>query len=321
MTKEEFNNMVERYLAGEATPSEKRLIDNFFHAKQKKHALNDGIGNEMWKFIESHVQPALPVRATRKVKLLHVLMTLSVLAVLCSGFFYYQYTVINEASEWITKEAPYGQKSIVTLTDGSKVFLNSGSSISFPREFSQEIREITLSGEAFFEVVKNPAQPFIVRSANVTTKVLGTSFNIQAFVGNEIRVTVETGKVQVDATIQDEESGTRMRQVFLNPSEQAVLKGQEWSTSRVDLNNSLAWRNNTIRFDEATMAEVANELERWYNVRMSFENEGIRNCLINGQFKDQSLENVLKSIQYMYNVDFKYTNQNQIILYGNGCTK
>ena len=319
MTKEEFNSIIDRYLDGEATPSEKRLVENFFSSQKKNHPVDDSISSEMWKAIEATVhKPAWPIRVARKIKLIHVLAPLSIVVILCTGVYFYQYAVPKTTSEWMTEKAPYGQKTIITLTDGSKVFLNSGSTISFPKNFSKN-RQITLSGEAFFEVVRNPARPFTVRSSNVTTKVLGTSFNVQAFIGRNVSVTVATGKVQVEAVINDKDSGKRVRKIALTPRQQAVLKGEEWTTSEVDLTNALAWKTNTIRFDETTMDDVAMELERWYNVSVKFEDERIRNCRINGQFKDQSLEHVLKSIQYMYKVDFKYTAQNQIILYGNGC--
>ncbi len=320
MKKEEFIQIIEKYLSGEASPSEKRLIDTFFSA-QEKSQFKEHIptSEDMWDQIENRLfDKDLSPPETSGTRRTYLVMTLSVLLFAVVGFCAYMLAVGTE-SEIITKVAPYGEKSILLLTDGTKVFLNSGSSISFPKEFAADVREVTLCGEAFFEVTRNPLRPFLVRSGNVTTKVLGTSFNVQAFEWNEISVTVATGKVQVVAAIGNS-TPEEVKQLILNPKQQGVFRNQEWTTFEADLSKSLAWRNNTLRFDEARLSDVAAILQRWYNIQIDFENDEILNCSINGQFKDQSLENVLKSIQYMYNVDFKFLTQNQIILYGKGCS-
>jgi hypothetical protein len=100
----------------------------------------------------------------------------------------------SKETKFITSSTPRGQKSLITLPDGSRVFLNSESSISYPEFFSKDKREISLTGEAFFDVTRDENRPCIIHSGNVVTKVLGTSFNIQAFDGKDILVTVATGK-------------------------------------------------------------------------------------------------------------------------------
>ncbi|HTE34473.1 MAG TPA: FecR domain-containing protein [Chryseolinea sp.] len=317
MTTEEINSIIDRYLNGEASPSEKRLIDTFVNTLEKKQTGNRTIASEeMWAAIEDRLEA--PRRSKRKRS--YALMALGLFLFMTAGLFYYYKINLDKQVEWITKDAPFGQKSIITLTDGSKVFLNSGSSVSFPKEFSAELREIRLTGEAFFEVVRNPLQPFHVHTGNVTTKVLGTSFNVQAFDNEDISITVATGKVQVVASIPNDKSAEDdVSEAILNPMEQGVFKGHKWITSQVELPRFLAWKNNTLRFEDAAMSQVAGALERWYNVQIEFENEQIKGCMINGQFKDQSLKNVLNSIRYMYNIDYRQLTQNQIILYGKGC--
>lgn len=327
MTKEEFSRIIDRYLAGEATLAERNLVDDFFNAQEPKKLLeNATLSDEMWRAVEARLHkagsPAVNVR--RRNKRAYVVVSTVIVLLLSAGlFYYYQRQADNVSPTMITRASAYGQKLIVTLTDSSKVYLNSGSSISYPPVFAPGVREVVLNGEAFFEVKRDTSRPFIVRSGNVTTKVLGTSFNVQAFAGQPISVTVATGKVQVEALHPSKESDDKVveERVILRPLEQATLHDDGLITTEVDTAKFLAWKNNILRFDDASIADVAHELERWYNIQIAIENDRILNCRINGQFKDQSLVSVLKSIHYMYNIDFKYTNQTQIILYGKGCTK
>ncbi len=320
MTKEEFNNIIDRYLSGEASPDEKRLVDHFFKSQRSKQPFRDtSISEEMWAAIEKRVHTR--ARPKNPARMIMAILSIVVLFSVCLALFYHNKNTPAESVPWVTKEAAYGQKSVVALTDGSKVFLNSGSSISYPIKFLPEVREIVLEGEAFFEVEKDAARPFVVRTGEITTKVLGTSFNIQAFRGKQISVTVASGKVEVAAESDSALPGGKVKRVVLNPMQQAVFKDEELTTTDVDLTKFLAWKNNTLRFDDASIADVATELERWYNVDIEFENDKILNCRINGQFKDQSLVSVLKSIQYMYNINYRNSTQNQIILYGKGCKK
>jgi ferric-dicitrate binding protein FerR (iron transport regulator) len=229
---------------------------------------------------------------------------------------YHEYA--THARELVTRTAPLGERVTITLVDGSRVFLNSGSSISFPKVFDNSVREITLEGEAFFEVTRNPKQPFIVRTGDLVTRVLGTSFNIEAFNNDDISVSVATGRVQVTQGVgdsQDEISQT----IFLDPSQKVSYQNHRFTLSYVDIEKTIAWKNNTLRFDDTPLSTVVATLARWYDVSIIFDNNDIINCRINGQFKGQRLEEVLRSIRYMYNIEYKMTNSNKIVLYGKGC--
>jgi ferric-dicitrate binding protein FerR (iron transport regulator) len=219
---------------------------------------------------------------------------------------------------WASANSARGQKSLITLADGTKVYLNSGSSITYPETFEDDRREIILSGEAFFEVTEDKKRPLTVRTGDLVTRVLGTSFNVEAFPEQDIKVTVLTGKVQVQAG--KVESSADINRLVLEPNEQAIYNEHSQLERRaVNGGNAIAWKSNTLYFDDHTIEEVATALERWYNVKITFENDNIRLCRINGQYKDMELQNVLKSIQYMYQVNFQYLNQNTVQLYGKGC--
>jgi ferric-dicitrate binding protein FerR (iron transport regulator) len=327
MSKEEFYEIIDRYLEGKASAEEKQLIDNFFDAQQKRFPADGNVPREeMWRAMHGRIAPLEPqVRRRQGDTMLTLLALAGVLLVFLSVGLLSKYFWGPGQPEvvWHTLESGYGKKTTFTLDDGSKVFLNAGSSLSYPEKFDASVREVVLKGEAFFDVARNVNQPFLVRSENVTTEVLGTSFNVQAFPGQRICVTVASGKVRVEAVHNSGAGGPppQAERVLLNPKEQAVFVNNELSKSEVDTARFLAWKRNILRFDDVSLAQVVKALERWYNIDITFSNEEILNCRINGQFKEQSLESVLNSIQYMYNIDYRYRTQNQIVLYGKGCLK
>jgi transmembrane sensor len=320
MTNEDFIRLMDRYLTGRATMEETRLVEAFVESQERKQRLPDqGVSDSLWQGIAVAIQEeeAAPVAHAHRWRG-YAIIACSLIVIAFFGYFgYHEYA--RSTRELITKTAPYGEKSIITLTDGSKVFLNSGSSISFPRVFDKSAREITLKGEAFFEVTRNPQQPFIVKAGNLVTRVLGTSFNIQAFDSNNISVSVATGRVQVTDSSEGASQSESAQTVYLDPSQQVSYTNNRFNVSYVEIEKIVSWKNNTLRFDETPLSTVGAVLTRWYDVEISFDNNDIINCRINGQFKGQRLEDVLRSIQYMYNIQYEIINSNKIVLYGKGC--
>jgi transmembrane sensor len=330
MTREELNTLIDKYLSGLASPREERIIDNFFNAQERKQTLSHyRLSEEMWASIEKKMQtrkeefsgadPKMTTHKLRRRLSAHkVLIAVIFILTLC-GIFYLQRGITPYTEDsWATSESPKGQKSLITLADGSRVFLNSASSISYPKTFETDKREILLTGEAFFEIARDEKRPLMVRSGNVTTLVLGTSFNIEAFEGEPTKITVATGKVQVE--VQATSGGKDTPKVILAPNQQAVYDAKQGLVAKdVELDRFVAWKDQTLYFDNNTLEEVAAHLERWYTAANEFENERIKNCRINGQYKEMDLRSVLESIQYMYPVKYKFSNQNHIVLYGKGC--
>ncbi len=330
MTKEEFERLIDKYLAGVASEREEQIVEEFFLVQERKATTEDReTGEEVWTSIEKHIgedleEDHLAVRGTSR-RYWWMAGVAVVILIVAAGFF--SMSALSgddpEATPWITIDAPFGQKSLVTLPDGTRIFLNGGSFVKYPEVFAQEKREVSLSGEAFFEVAPNPHQPFIVTSGDVVTQVLGTSFNVQAFPEKEVSVTVATGKVQVNVGL----PAARMNAtpgpnaVILTPNDQAIyVPGQSgFSIREVDIEKYLAWKDNTLLFKDTSLEQVADILARWYNVSITFDNEQIKRCHINGKYKDQSLESVLQSIQYMYHIDYEFQFPNRVRLKGDGC--
>jgi transmembrane sensor len=323
MTSEEFDELIDKYMSGNASPAEERLIDEFFRSQQKKSSLHyqGGLPSDaMWDSIENRIgiTPSV-VRKRRNAQRNLVLVCLTILMASLGVWYSFDQNPAIAKSEisLLTSTTGRGQKSIVTLSDGSRVYLNSGSFISYPEVFSPDKREITLSGEAFFEVTRDEKRPFIIQSGDVTTKVLGTSFNIRAFEQTDISVTVATGKVQVETSAKIGGPDTRV----LTPNQQAVYNDHGFVTSDVNIERFIAWKSNTIHFEDTPLEQAVPVLERWFNVKIEFESDAIKNCRINGKYKDQTLNAIMKSIQYMYPIEYKRIDDNKLILYGKGCNQ
>lgn len=330
MTREEFDDLIEKYLSGQASPEEEKRIDDFFQVQERKQTLEHyKLSDEMWSAIHRKVRESKPVFSTdtemveSRSFLRRMLIPISVAAsLLLIGLVGYRLFFGSDQSSVPMLEArtEKGQKAIITLSDHSVVYLNSESTIRYPETFEEGKREVILTGEAFFEVAPDKTKPFLVHTGAVTTQVLGTSFNINTFSPSDIRVTVASGKVKV-STETGSGTDTASNAVILLPNQQAIYNAhrRELKTAEVDIDRFIAWKNNSLYFDDTSLDEAAVQLGRWYDVTIVFENDRIRNCRINGKFKDATLSTVLESIRYMYPVEYKFISHNKVLLYGEGC--
>jgi len=170
---------------------------------------------------------------------------------------------------YIERSNPDGQRSVITLSDSSIVYLGAGSHLKYPEHFEGDKREIDLSGEAFFEVKKNPKKPFTVSTGKVRTTVLGTSFKIEAFAGKPLSVQVATGKVRVEHVIaQGLES-----LALLFPGERVTWFNGKATKEAIDIQDVLGLKESRLIFREATLSEISQTLQRWYNVKITFKTQ------------------------------------------------
>jgi transmembrane sensor len=169
------------------------------------------------------------------------------------------------SAQYNTIEVPYGQRSQITLYDGTKVWLNSGTKLKYPVVFNPDTREVTIEGEAYFNVAKDVKHPFVVNSGKLKVEVLGTHFNVCAYSDeNEFSTTLEEGVVKVYNT----ETGKFTK---MNPGEQVVLDRKTDSFKRLHVDTDLytSWKENLLKFEDATFEEVIKKMERWYDVKIT----------------------------------------------------
>lgn len=215
--------------------------------------------------------------------------------------------------------AQNGERKSVLLPDSTTVHLNSGSRLVYNKNFGKRNREVWLSGEAFFEVTKDAAHPFLVNTDRMLVKVLGTVFNVKAYDTKEdIETTVVEGKVEVSL-----KEGAE-KKVILLPNEKISLKNTnslkespaavtgisyEVKTVSPDIEKNgmpeeAVWVKEKMIFTDEPFETVALRMERWYDVRIRFENEKMKSILMNGDFDNVDIQQALQILQIM--VNFKY---------------
>ncbi|WP_026969771.1 FecR family protein [Algoriphagus terrigena] len=212
-------------------------------------------------------------------------------------------------AEWIERSVPVGQKLKLRLGDGTEVILNSLSSIRFPRKFSEETREVFLEGEGFFEVTPEQNRPFIVRSDQMETKVLGTSFLVRTADDKPAMVAVLTGKVQVSLPA-DQQMDEEKDVVVLEPMDAVKVSSAAGSFDRVpvEYDEVFAWKDDVISFKETEFQEVVGRLEKWYGVKILLPDSWRPTAHYTGRFEKQTLEEVLLGLSFVYDFQFRIDN-------------
>ena len=213
-----------------------------------------------------------------------------------------QQSPVKFAMQEIT--SPPGIRSQVVLPDGSKVWLNAESTIKFNVPFSKESRDVDLLGEAFFDVTKNPDQPFVVQSGNIKVKVLGTRFNCKAFAEDQqIEVILEEGRIVLNS-----QTTSGSKEEILNPGDRAVIERESGSTtiSNENINKYIAWHTGKLVFDNTPMNEVAQLLERWYGVEVTVQDQEIMNYRFTTTFENESLFQVIELLGLSSPIRIKY---------------
>lgn len=213
-----------------------------------------------------------------------------------------QQSQVKFAMQEIT--SPPGIRSQVVLPDGSKVWLNAESTIKFNVPFSKESRDVDLLGEAFFDVTKNPDQPFVVQSGNIKVKVLGTRFNCKAFAEDQqIEVILEEGRIALNS-----QTTSGSKEEILIPGDHAVIERESGATTinNENINKYIAWHTGKLVFDNTPMNEVAQLLERWYGVEVTVQDQEIMNYRFTTTFENESLFQVIELLGLSSPIRIKY---------------
>lgn len=205
----------------------------------------------------------------------------------------------TEKVSYATLHVPNGGIYSLTLPDGSKVVLNAGSAITYPLRFDDSIRLVKLIGEAYFEVAKDLKHPFKVETTDrQLLTVLGTHFNIKSYTGEITETTLLEGKVALSSNVTDAKA-------ILKPGQQSKFDKDRFETKNVNAEESIAWSKNLFVFNHMTLGQIFKELERYYNVEISYPKS-----LSNEQFmmeipKDRKLSEILETISTFEKVTFR----------------
>lgn len=202
----------------------------------------------------------------------------------------------------VTFKVPLGSRSEVMLADGSQVILNSGSEIIYPGTFNSKQREVTLIGEAFFNVKSDESNPFIVKTSDFNVHVTGTQFNVCSYNDNNYSsVTLVEGKVGIQFSGNNE---------FVNvtPGEELNMnrENRKYHISEIEVKTAIAWKNGEFCFKEIAFPELIKRLERWYDVTLTYSAQELKEMEYTGRFKNQeSIWQVLDALKLTTPIDYE----------------
>jgi len=347
-----LNNDIElivKVLTDEASDEEKEYLQNWIEGSKSNkmlyfeikdiwevsHAKGDGRFNsdESWKrFInQMELKEENVEKENRHLKLLSFLK-MAAIFVVAVGLTWLAIELTAPRQPMVAKNviiAPKGSKTQMILPDGTKVWLNSGSNLTYYSDYNGKTRDVMLSGEAYFEVVKNPDKPFIVKTGKIDIKAYGTSFNVKSYPTDRY---VET--ILINGIVTIEEVSTKKTIAILRPHEKSIfykddikpeltgiLKSAKKEIARdtiikinVDENMLLAktniipetaWKDQMLYFSSETLDEIAVKLERWYGVKIHLQNDGIKNERFTGKFThNEPIVQVLEAIKITTPITF-----------------
>lgn len=220
------------------------------------------------------------------------------LFIIAGGYVYYQ----SADNEWIETSVAYGEKKHFLLPDGSEIWLNAGSTVEYPKTFTDKRRLVRLDGEAYFSVKKDASKPFVVETSQISVKVLGTKFNVKAYADDAtVTTTLTSGKVEVTPPSHSSQ--------ILKPNEQLTYdkNTSDIVITEIPAADTDSWISGKLIFHNASFAEIRQTLERRYNVSINTDGLSIpASKRYNIRFlKNENLEEVLTVLKEMIGFDYQ----------------
>lgn len=198
---------------------------------------------------------------------------------------------------------PKGGQFQLQLADGTKIWLNAASSVKFPVLFTGSKRKVELEGEAYFEVAKDKAHPFIVNSLNQELEVLGTHFNLKVYGGgSNTTTTLLEGSVKVN-------------HIMLKPGQESTVKGGQIKVKEVDTDNAISWKNGFFTFNEEPLESILTNIGRWYDVSIEFKDEELKGKVFSGRISRYvKVSQVLNKLALTRSVRFEIRDRTIIVM-------
>ena len=301
-------SLLEKFFSGQSTEEENNVLSKIF--KDGGEDIFDEYCRRKWAENDCRIPTSVKARIRQslftkmpRVKWGRVIASAS--AVLAAAVILFMCMLWSRPSENAAPEifeivAERGQKSSVTLPDGSRVMINSASTISYTSDYNVKERNVFLSGEAYFDVASNADIPFVVHADKVSVTALGTEFNVKAYAEDPYVVTtLVEGSVRTEAGTQYELL-TRAQEASYNKEADVLL-----AYDVKDISRAVPWIRNELLFENESLADIAVTLERMYNVTIVFEDEAAKGYSYTGLIRNNSLPNVLELISSTSPVGYK----------------
>jgi transmembrane sensor len=318
--KEKAIALLQKYKAGLCTPEEIARIQQWYDSFED---LSDGLNTGDVQLAADEAARKTLIKLFGENTIQHpgnkkggiVYMLLRIAACLIVGYAVY-FTIGNFKKESQPNVITYtkyntrkGERKEIQLSDGTVVMLNAASTIQIASDFGVKTRDVLLQGEAFFQVSKDKRRPFIIKTGKIYTRVVGTSFNINAYANeNFISVAVATGKVQVEK----EDAGRKTligRDLTHNHLLVYDLKKDTYRQTLADADLMSAWKTNTLVFTQASITQIARVLERTYNVTVGLTGKPRKSGRYTVTFNNCSLEKLLPLLADLTGITYELKQQ------------
>jgi len=333
---QELEKLIDKYLKGEANSKEIDIVERFFDSFSSRpnllNTLTDEVQEALKTRIHSRIMDRLAVKKKRTFSFSQIAAAAAVLCIALASL--YLYKIKSPDNQEIT--LLNGQQRQIVLEDGTKITLNASSKIIYPTSFKDSsTREVTLIGEAFFDVKKDPSKPFLIHTPRMEISVLGTAFNVRDYTEeNNAETALVRGKVSIWKTgANDQKFILKPKEKFVitkvNESEEKfppttaktvstpiVIAIQPFSVSEKDGSAlETEWLLNRMTIQDERLLDIALKLERMYGVEIKITNKSIASQRYSATFENEQLENILKALQTVNYFQIKKTGKNQLQLF------
>lgn len=325
----DYSEKIKWYLKGELPKAEEKMLVEWLNESPENYTLFQAIVREnefkiaatedtdrAWERFRRHINETSSKKQHKSLFIHHLWVRAAavLLLVILTGILGKSYLDKKQTDKQLCELCvPYGEKKQLDLSDGSKIWLNAGTKLRYPRKFSGENRSIEIDGEAYFEVTKDKSHPFVITTPNFEVKVLGTTFNLSTYREDENNsLSLLTGSVQLA-------TNDHKQKIMLVPGEKAVLNKSSKSIQIVpiDSNNSASWRNDTLEFKNISLIEISKVLERRFNVKIQIKKDELRQIKFSGRFvAAEGIDELLSIMKQIAptRMNYKHTNKEEIII-------
>ena len=323
-----------RFLSGDANGLETDQVEAWIEADERNRQYVDQMrrlwessGNvkdfmsidvkEDWEKVSGRINSATPARRTtqpvqKKGIIYQWMRVAAAITILLSAYVAWP-TLKSHWVKDVVSIAATDTHSSFLLPDGSEVYLNKNARLSYDRDFDGDTRTVELEGEAFFKVTEDKTRPFMIRSGQAVTEVVGTSFNVNSTVPDQVVVTVVTGKVLLYGKTKDTAG------VALTAGEQGKFDPQHGLTKVFNEDiNFLSWKTGELVFHNTDLPKVVADLNRHYGKVIQLASPALESCTLTSTFREQPLEEILQELQLVLPVQIK-KKEHVIVLSGGGC--
>jgi len=336
MERENFIELLSKKLSQEISASEQTLLNDallnneeyqqlatqlerYFNEKSKENISTKSLG-QTWAMIAEAEKGAPVNRFNYNAKKQSLLSTtwlkIAAVLVLVLGAGWLSYHLLNRSQKDFEAIAATDQKVFKVLADGTRIWLNKQTSITYNQNFGKHQREIFLNGEAYFDVVKNTDVPLFIHAGDIDIEVKGTAFNVNAYrEAKQVQVALVRGSIAVT------DRQNTAHSILLKPNEKLVFIPKTITQSESNfqilavkpnaLNREIGWTTDTITFNKEKLIDLALRLEKKYDVKIDIKSEALKEKRFSGTFTNQTIQQALNALQLSY--PFTYTINNRLV--------